>query len=294
MKKFLKFNLIASLLMASFSSIASADYYLPYEGTKKITQGWNGTFSHGGSPVTHGVLLPVAIDVGGVFEVLAIRDGVVTAIGNDRYYGNYIIIDHQDRSGFQYAQYAHFANQKINVKIGDRVKRGQVLGVSGNTGNSTGPHLHLQICNTKTRIAVNRNQCIVVDFDGVNRNRINGDNSVRVTSTNRKVNSHQVSQKSKLDTPNVRVNAEGSQVSAEWRSIRNAQVYRVIVSRDRNFSGFNERNNTCNNTCYTTTVNKPSYTNNHASGSTYFVRVRAGASNAPHSDWSKVEQVRTN
>ena len=48
------------------------------------------------------------------------------------------------RGGFT-AFYAHLQPSSVRVKVGDRVKRGQVLGLVGNSGNSTAPHLHFQI-----------------------------------------------------------------------------------------------------------------------------------------------------
>lgn len=55
-------------------------------------------------------------------------------------YGNLIIIDH----GYGYRTlYAHIS--KFNVKAGDEVKRGQTIGFVGNTGISTGPHLHYEV-----------------------------------------------------------------------------------------------------------------------------------------------------
>jgi murein DD-endopeptidase MepM/ murein hydrolase activator NlpD len=40
----------------------------------------------------------------------------------------------------------------LRVKVGDKVTRGQVLGLLGNTGNSTEPHLHFQICNGNSEL----------------------------------------------------------------------------------------------------------------------------------------------
>jgi murein DD-endopeptidase MepM/ murein hydrolase activator NlpD len=58
-------------------------------------------------------------------------------------YGNYIVIDHGN--GFQ-TLYAHLS--RIFVNVGDSVAQGTVIGLVGNTGNSTGPHLHFEIRQT--------------------------------------------------------------------------------------------------------------------------------------------------
>jgi hypothetical protein len=56
--------------------------------------------------------------------------------------GNHVIID---IGGGKYAFYAHLQPGSLKVKVGDRVKRGQVIGLVGNSGNSTEPHLHFHI-----------------------------------------------------------------------------------------------------------------------------------------------------
>jgi murein DD-endopeptidase MepM/ murein hydrolase activator NlpD len=50
-----------------------------------------------------------------------------------------------DIGGGHFAFYAHLQPRSITAKVGDRVRPGQVLGLLGNTGNSTGPHLHFHI-----------------------------------------------------------------------------------------------------------------------------------------------------
>jgi hypothetical protein len=50
-----------------------------------------------------------------------------------------------DLGAGRYAHYAHLQPGSVRVKSGDRVRRGQVLGLLGNSGNSTGPHLHFQV-----------------------------------------------------------------------------------------------------------------------------------------------------
>jgi murein DD-endopeptidase MepM/ murein hydrolase activator NlpD len=56
--------------------------------------------------------------------------------------GNHVILD---LGKGRYAFYAHLQPGSLKVKIGDHVKRGQVLGLVGNSGNSTEPHLHFHI-----------------------------------------------------------------------------------------------------------------------------------------------------
>jgi murein DD-endopeptidase MepM/ murein hydrolase activator NlpD len=56
--------------------------------------------------------------------------------------GNYVILD---IGGGQYAFYAHLQPGSLRVGVGDRVRRGEVIGLVGNSGNSTEPHLHFHI-----------------------------------------------------------------------------------------------------------------------------------------------------
>jgi hypothetical protein len=57
--------------------------------------------------------------------------------------GNHVILD---IGGGHFVFYAHLQPAKIRVKMGEHVKRGQVIGLVGNSGNSTEPHLHFHIC----------------------------------------------------------------------------------------------------------------------------------------------------
>jgi hypothetical protein len=56
--------------------------------------------------------------------------------------GNHVVLD---LGGGRFAFYAHFQQGSLKVKVGDKVKRGQVLGLVGNSGNSTEPHLHFHV-----------------------------------------------------------------------------------------------------------------------------------------------------
>ena len=72
--------------------------------------------------------------------VVAANDGVVIIAQGMFYEGNLVVIDH----GQQFSTlYMHLS--KIEVKVGDRVHKGQRLGLSGATGRVTGPHLHLGV-----------------------------------------------------------------------------------------------------------------------------------------------------
>lgn len=93
-------------------------------------------------------------------EALAVGDGVVTEVKDgipenvpgitsravpitlETVGGNHVIMA---VGGGRYAFYAHLQPGKIRVHVGDHVKRGQVLGLVGNSGNSTEPHLHFHV-----------------------------------------------------------------------------------------------------------------------------------------------------
>lgn len=69
-------------------------------------------------------------------KVYAMMDGVVKRIGYDDRSGNFVVIDH----GAYLVSYCHLS--KILVTKGEQVKAGQTTCLSGNTGDSTGPHVH--------------------------------------------------------------------------------------------------------------------------------------------------------
>lgn len=94
-------------------------------------------------------------------EILAVADAVVASVSDsvpenkpdtdsravpitlETIGGNYVTLD---LGNGRYAMYFHMQPGKIRVKVGDKVRRGEVLGLVGNSGNSDGPHLHFQIC----------------------------------------------------------------------------------------------------------------------------------------------------
>lgn len=70
----------------------------------------------------------------------AARAGVVSFAGNMSGYGKIIIIKHDN--GFE-TRYAHLS--QISTRVGEHVERGELIGKTGNTGRTTGPHLHFEI-----------------------------------------------------------------------------------------------------------------------------------------------------
>ena len=73
-------------------------------------------------------------------DIFATGNGVVTYSGWRQGYGETVEIDH----GFNYStRYAHCS--KRLVRVGQKVKRGDVIARVGNTGKSTGPHLHYEV-----------------------------------------------------------------------------------------------------------------------------------------------------
>ncbi|WP_412842164.1 M23 family metallopeptidase [Brucella tritici] len=74
--------------------------------------------------------------------IVAAGDGVVELISYQKGYGKYVRIRHQ---GGYSTTYAHLASAKKGLKVGDRVKQGDVIAYVGSTGYSTGPHLYYEL-----------------------------------------------------------------------------------------------------------------------------------------------------
>lgn len=73
-------------------------------------------------------------------EVISVADGKIITVGNNKNSGNYIIIKHNN---YYITKYMHL--NKILIKKWEKIKQGDVIALSGNTGRSTGPHLHYEI-----------------------------------------------------------------------------------------------------------------------------------------------------
>lgn len=111
------------------------------------------TYRSGSDPKDNKSYLCYGSDVFAVADgtVVEIKDGIIENVPNqppavpitlETVAGNHIDLD---LGGGVYAMYAHLQPGSLKVKLGDRVKRGQVIALLGNTGNSTEPHLHFQL-----------------------------------------------------------------------------------------------------------------------------------------------------
>ncbi|KAA8557022.1 M23 family metallopeptidase [Pseudomonas marginalis] len=120
-------------------------YPLPWRGGPfRLTQGPNGSFSHTDAKSRYA--MDIAMPEG--TPIIAARSGVVVKIensqigrGNDAS-GNFVRVQHDD--GTQ-GVYLHLKQGSVSVRPGQRVAVGSALGLSGNTGNSSGPHLHFVV-----------------------------------------------------------------------------------------------------------------------------------------------------
>ena len=126
-------------------------YALPYEEGKKyrVIQGYFSRYTH-----KERAALDFNLKRG--TNITAVREGVVTRVKEDgtkgglnkkfRSHGNNIIIQHADGSR---AGYWHLQHNGALVNVGDTVKRGQVIALSGKTGYAFVPHLHFLVWTSK-------------------------------------------------------------------------------------------------------------------------------------------------
>ena len=134
------FDQIARMLQAQQSLIVELPTIWPLKDVRGYVTSYFGPTTH---PFTKHWYLHKGIDIAysrGT-KVISTANGKVIEKGFDANgYGNYIVIKH--KYGF-YTRYAHM--DKVYVKEGQNVQQGEVVGTLGNTGLSTGPHLHYEV-----------------------------------------------------------------------------------------------------------------------------------------------------
>ena len=141
------YNYIWGSTQAKFDP--NVNYLLPYAlgSSFRIMQGHNGKTSHFGN-----TRFAIDFDVPRLTPIHAARAGkvVLTQDGFDegklepsyKEKANFVYIRHADAT---LAEYVHLTKGTLRVKIGDMVQAGQLVGLSGNSGYSTGPHLHFMV-----------------------------------------------------------------------------------------------------------------------------------------------------
>jgi murein DD-endopeptidase MepM/ murein hydrolase activator NlpD len=125
-------------------------YALPFKRGHqyKVIQGYNGRYTHKDTDSRYAIDFQMPVGD----TVCAARKGVIIKT-QDKYtkggrnkkfkpYANFILIYHEDGT---VTQYVHLKHKGVLVKPGDIVEKGQAIGLSGNTGWSTEPHLHFSV-----------------------------------------------------------------------------------------------------------------------------------------------------
>lgn len=143
-------NVIHDLKGGRVKNDTSYIYWLPFEKGKKffLIQGWQSNYSHKGE-----LSLDFKMKTG--TPIYAAREGIVTEVKEDSdrgglkdeflNEGNFVVIRHSDNSS---AGYWHLQYNGALVSLGDSIKKGQLIGRSGNTGYSAFPHLHFWVYST--------------------------------------------------------------------------------------------------------------------------------------------------
>lgn len=138
---------VHDLKSGKYKTDTSYIYQLPFSKHKKVflIQAYESNLSHKGE-----IALDFKIKTG--TKIYAAREGVVVAVRTDSGKGglqpenlsdgNFISIQHSDGS---VAHYWHLKKDGAFVKEGDVVAKGQLIGLSGNTGYSAFPHLHFEV-----------------------------------------------------------------------------------------------------------------------------------------------------
>ncbi|MDY0254320.1 MAG: urea transporter [Tenuifilaceae bacterium] len=157
--------------MERFGKDAPNPIHLPFFGEWVVTQGHNGEYTHKNS-WRHAWDFEMIDDEGKTYKnsgdfpddyycydknIVAPADGIIEEIIDDvadnvigeknleHNWGNTIVIKHSD---YLYSKLSHLKPKSIEVKVGQKVKRNDLLGKCGNSGNSPYPHLHFQLQET--------------------------------------------------------------------------------------------------------------------------------------------------
>jgi murein DD-endopeptidase MepM/ murein hydrolase activator NlpD len=119
---------VANVSASTVNSSSTTDWNSNYPVQAPLTQ----DFHPGHNGLDFGVVVGTSVHS-------TINGKVIYAGWNDQGYGNLVIVDNGEYKTY----YAHLS--EIPVSVGQTIQKGEVVGLSGNTGNSTGPHLHYEV-----------------------------------------------------------------------------------------------------------------------------------------------------
>lgn len=166
-----------TVLKSVFPDSKVSEYILPYE-TNTSRMVWRTTSHH--NPGNGGVgLYAIDIEMPIGTALVASRAGKVVAVrdhfpdGNDKdLEENYVMVEHSDKT---VARYIHLTQGGARVKLGDSVRQGQRIALSGNSGQTGGAHLHfdVQTCGPNLPPAYNALPCgktVPVNFRNTEKN----------------------------------------------------------------------------------------------------------------------------
>jgi len=154
-------------------------YALPFHNSQRVSQGFNGRTSHKGNAR---YAVDFAMDIG--TPIYAARAGKVVEVVQRhkkhgmslamRQYANYVIVEHEDKT---LGRYFHLKQDSVKVKFGDSIKKGELLALSGNTGRTSGPHLHFVVTKAEAVGDNYRSMSVPIKFqcsEGILDNPISG------------------------------------------------------------------------------------------------------------------------
>lgn len=129
----------------SSSIVSTGSYSWPSNNSNTVTS----PYGMRTNPVSGVYKMHTGIDIGASYgtAVLASDSGTVAVATYNSAYGNYIVINHGSGNT---TLYAHMS--ALYVSKGETVSKGQSIGAVGSTGNSTGPHIHLEITSNGSRV----------------------------------------------------------------------------------------------------------------------------------------------
>ncbi len=129
----------ASLPEEELSALFTADFPMPVVGFDLGRLHDSFEASRGRHRRHHAIDLPAPRGT----PVIAVVDGMIERLGRDRRGGKVCYL--RDESGKYTFYYAHLSRHAAGLKVGDHVRRGDLIGEVGATGHATGPHLHFAI-----------------------------------------------------------------------------------------------------------------------------------------------------